>query len=169
MALRLKKLVLLSGHHSVTDSLFGYESSFIDSLVDGGKTEILRYDIANKRIGACKRCDGCFIHENACAFYDDFNELARLLLIGDSLVGFLKEGDDSLLSNLFSKGYAFHGNGLKPRLRKALLFYEGSDESFLLLKKKWDGFIVDLEIPDHREILLEATSQKEVQELSLTI
>lgn len=161
MALNLRKIVLISDHASVSDDLFKWEQSLVNGEESNAQNEILRYDSFHKRIGSCTHCDGCFLHEEPCAFRDDYNELAKLLLEGDSLVIFAAKDHSRALMNLFTRGYVFHKPYKKhPHIKTAVFFYNGDSSSFLDVKPAWLNFCAALGIANVSERILKTIDQE---------
>lgn len=164
MGLNLRKIVLISDHSSVTDDLFKWEQALVNGEESNAQNEILRFDSFRKRIGSCTHCDGCFLHEEPCAFRDDFNELAKLLLEGDSLVIFATKEHSRALMNLFTRGYVFHKPYKKhPHIKTAVFFYYGDFSSFLDIKPAWIKFCVSLGIKTYSERVLNTIDEEAIE------
>lgn len=167
MGLNLRKIVLISDHSSVSDDLFKWEMALVHGEESNAQNEILRFDSFKKRIGSCTHCDGCFLHEEPCAFRDDFNELAKLLLEGDSLVVFASKEHSRALRNLFSRAYVFHKPYKKhPHLKTAIFFYYGDSSSFLEIKPAWIKFCVALGIKTYSERIISSIDEEALDSAS---
>ena len=137
MPLNLRPLSIWGDYESFGDSLAQAMEAFIAQAV-ATNHEILRHDTRLLRIQPCQNCGGCFIKEVACAFLDDFNQLAPDLLVSHDLVIFA-EGDFSpALKNALSKSRCFSSPEAKGMdLQKVYLIYQGSEQE---LKKQIHAF-----------------------------
>lgn len=80
-----KKILILTG----SPRKGGNSDLLADAFIKGAKAaghKITKFECGHKNIRPCITCNACYSKEGACAFGDDFNELAPLLEHSDMIV-----------------------------------------------------------------------------------
>jgi multimeric flavodoxin WrbA len=79
-----KTLLVLTGSYRKN----GNSALLAEQLIQDAKAkgyETIRFDTAFLNIGECHHCNQCFKKGNACAFDDDFNRIADILLKANAI------------------------------------------------------------------------------------
>lgn len=80
-----KKILVLTG----SPRKGGNSDMLADAFISGAEAaghEITKFECGHKNVKPCIACDACYSKEGACAFGDDFNELAPLLEHSDMII-----------------------------------------------------------------------------------
>lgn len=80
-----KNILVLTGSPRKGGNSDKLADAFVSGATQAGHT-VVKYVTATKNIKGCADCKGCFTKGTACAFPDDFNELAPLVEQADMIV-----------------------------------------------------------------------------------
>jgi len=80
-----KKIVVLTGSPRKDGNSFAMTDAFVQAAIAKGHS-VTRFDTAFMQVGGCRACGKCFTTEGACAYPDDFNDIAPAILEADVVV-----------------------------------------------------------------------------------
>lgn len=80
-----KNVVVLTGSPRKEGNSFAMTDAFVRAAMAQGHV-VTRFDTAFMQVGGCHACGKCFTTERACAYHDDFNEIAPAILKADVVV-----------------------------------------------------------------------------------
>ena len=80
-----KRIAVITDSPRKNGNSFAMTDAFIKEAEARGHS-VIRFDANSLNVGGCRACENCFKSGKACAFDDDFNSIAPLILEADTVV-----------------------------------------------------------------------------------
>jgi len=137
-----KKILVLNGSPREKGNSHYLSEAFINGAENAGH-DIIRYNVIDSHISACKACDSCFKNGNACTFDEDFSNFADIALEADALViasPLYWFTFSSQVKLILDKFYSFHISKKELKIKEVLLMACGGTDNTEMFSGMIDSY-----------------------------